>query len=242
MDITQFKHNKGAALSALRVLPDHSVMAVKPVTMCFPKRFEESGLAEVYDEVSCIGLVGVMSGGYYACFGGLAKFIFQPGDVSETVINGTPYVVMEFEPGETVIQSLLVPIDPLITYDFFLEFIKFARIPWYIDYEKILEIIDESGSVTGSSSGSSPQVIRVILSLTCRDPNNPDLEFRYSPLLKDPNAKPLVIGMNNPGQLLTGTFARFSGGYLSDNTIAALQEGPTEITVLEEILKGLPDE
>lgn len=242
MDIAHLEHDKGYILNSIRTLSDNSVIATRKVDVFFPKRFEDHNLAEIYDTIRCIGLVGIVAGNKYACLGVLTRFAFSAGDVSETNINGDTYVVMHFEPGETIIESLLVPADPLITYDYFLEFIKFARIPWYIDFEKLLDVIDESRVIAGSFSGSCAQVIRVLLSLTCRDPDNPDVEFRYGNNISNPNVKPLIIGMNNPGQLLTGTFARFSGGYLADNTIAGIQEGPTEITELEKILKGIVDE
>lgn len=242
MDVSQLQHDKEYILSSLKTLSDHSVIATRKIEIFFPKKFEEHNLAEIYDSVSCIGLVGIVANNKYACLGVLSKFTFLAGDVSELNINGEAYVSMKFEPGETIIETLYVPADPLITYDYFLEFIKFSRIPWYIDFETLLSVIDESKQVAGSFSGSCAQVIRVLLSLTCRDPDNPDVEFRYGNNINNFNVKPLIIGMNNPGQLLTGTFARFSGGYLSDNTIAGIQEGPTEITELEKILKGIVDD
>lgn len=242
MDVSTLQFDKAAIYQALDIQPDHSIIAKKPITVCFPKQFERAGLAEVYDVVNCVGIVGLISEGKYCCLGVLGRFNFTPAVIAEELVDGNMYVFMHFEPGETVLASLYIPIDALIVYDYFLECTKYARIPWYLDFEKFLSIIDESVGIVGTPTGSSAQVIRVIYALTCRDPNNPDIAFRYSDSLNDPSVKPLVIGMNNPSQLLTGTFARYSGGYLSDNVIAGLLEGQSEVSQLEEILKGIPNE
>lgn len=242
MDISKLTFNKNVIISSFRILPNGSAVATRPMVVCFPKRFEEAGYAEIYDKITCIGMVGIIVGNQYACLGVLASFTFLSADVSETLINGIPHYLLGFEEGETVIENMTVPVNPLTSYDFYIEFIKYARIPWYSTYEKVLAVMDEGKPVTGRSNGNSAQVLRVPLSLTCRDPDNPEIPFRYGKNLENPNKEPLIIGINNPGQLLTGTFARFSGGYLSDNTIAGIEETPSEMTALEEVLKGIPNE
>lgn len=242
MDIAQLQHDPAAIERALTPQPDHSVIAKVPLKIYFPKRFEEAKLAEIYDKVTSIGLVGVVVGNKYACLGVLANLTFHPGDIAEEMIDGVPFVVLTFEAGETVIENLVVTKNALMVASFCEEFIKYARIPWYIGYEHILQIIDESPSFLGFSPASSPQVLRVIVSLTARDPVDPDVSYRYGKHLNDRSKPPMLIGMNNPGDLLSGTFARFSGGYLNDNIIAGLQEEPEEMQRLEEIFKGIPDE
>jgi hypothetical protein len=76
--------------------------------------------------------------------------------------------------------------------------------------------------------------------LTGRDPNDLDIPFRYSPLMKDPSAKPRIIGINNPGQLLNSTFSRLASGYMSDNIISGILNPDTKVTDLEEVIRGLP--
>lgn len=241
MDVKTLTRRPDVIKQVFTTLPDESVIANKTISLCFPKRFEEAGLAEVYESIRCIGMVGVISGDSFASIASLGQFEFTPGDVVENRIEGETYVWMTFEKGEQVIRSLHIPVDALLTYDYMNEFTKYGRIPWYLDYEHVLSVIDESAYVTGSRTGDTAQAVRVLYSITCRDPTNPDVAFRYGKGLEDPTVKPLVIGMNNPSQLLTGTFARFSGGYLADNTIAGLQEDASEMTAIESILRGVPD-
>lgn len=240
MDIEKLKKDTGRIMSALSFMPDKSVVALKKLTVCFPKRFEQSNLAEIGDTVHSILMLGVIVGDSYAFFGGMSKVTLKPGDIYEETINNDRYFMLDFEPGDVVIESLTVPMDANIGYYYYLEFTKYARIPWYFNEEDLLSVYDEAKFYTGKAMGTCNQAIRVFYSLVCRDPINLDIPFRYSPSFKDPNVKPRIIGINNPGQLLNSTFSRLASGYMSDNIVSGILNPDTKVTSLEEVFRGLP--
>lgn len=242
MDVSHLKKDLVRALSALTTLADGSVIANKPLKICFPKRFEENGFAVVGEDVSCVAMVGLIVDDCYASIAALTRFNFEPVDIEETVINGDRYVVMGFEAGEKVIDRLQAAVENMMGYQYYMEFCKYCNIPWYLDFEVILSVLDEAGFYTGKAISEANQTLRVLYSMTCREPGNTDVAFRYSPLLSNLNVQPEVIGVNNPGQLLTGVFSRFSGGYIGENTSAALLEGDTQISEIEKVYKGILDE
>lgn len=238
MDISNLVRNKRAVLSTLSMLPDRSVIATKKLSITIPKRFERSNLCEVTEKVVCVGAVGIVVDNYYAPQCVLARLTYTSGDIEETVINGEKYYLLNFLPGETVIERMRVATESLIGYQFYMEFKKYGRLPWYLEYEDVNSALDEAKYYTGKSTSNSAQALRVIDSLTCRDPDNPDLSFRYGKSIDDLNKRPVVIGVNNPGQLLTGAFARMGGGYTDENTTAALLENNVDTTDIEKVLKG----
>jgi hypothetical protein len=240
IEVEKLKKDLGRINSALKTMPDGSVIALKKLTVCFPKRFEQSNLAEISETVTCIMMLGVIVDDYFGFFGGMVKVVLKPGDIHEETIKNDRYYMLEFEPGDIVIESLTVPMDSNIGYYYYLEFTKYARIPWYIDSDGLLSVYDEAKFYTGKSMGTCNQAIRVLYSLTGRDPNDLDIPFRYSPLMKDPSAKPRIIGINNPGQLLNSTFSRLASGYMSDNIISGILNPDTKVTDLEEVIRGLP--
>jgi len=240
MEIEKLKKDVGRVMTALTFMPDKSVVAAKKLTVCFPKRFEQSNLAEISDTVHAILMLGVIVDDCYAYFGGMTKVTLKPGDIYEETINNDRYFMLEFEPGDVVIESLTVPMDANIGYYYYLEFTKYARIPWYINDEDLLSVYDEAKFYTGKSMGTSNQAIRVLYSLTARDPMNLDVPFRYSPQLKNPAVRPRIIGINNPGQLLNSTFSRLASGYMNDNIISGILNPDTKVTNLEEVIRGLP--
>jgi len=240
MEIEKLKRDRERVLAALRVLPDGSLVALKKLTVCFPKRFEQSNLAEVANTVTSILMLGIVVGDCYAFLGGMTKVTLKPGDIYEETIKNDRYYMLDFEPGDTVIQSLTVPMDANISYYYYLEFTKYARISWYFDESDLLSVYDEAKFYTGKSMGACNQAVRVLYALTQRDPNNLDIPFRYSPAIKDLNVKPRIIGINNPGQLLNSTFSRLASGYMADNIISGILNQDTKVTSLEEVIRGLP--
>lgn len=242
IDITQLKHDKGLIKSALRVMPDGSVIATKKLKCCFPKRWEQNNLAEIADVVTTILMVGVIVGDSYAMLGGLTRVVMKPGEISEATWDDTRYYVLDFEPGEVVIENMTIPQDSNIGYYYYVEFTKYARVPWYCSVASLLAVYDAAKFYTGKAFGASNQCIRVLYALTMRDSKNLDIPFRYSPDLTSPNGKPKVIGINNPGQLLNSTFSRLSSGYMSDNIIGGILNPDKKVTDLEEVIRGLPAE
>lgn len=242
MELEKLKHDIGLVGSALKVMPDKSVIALKKLTVCFPKRFEQSNLAEIADTVHTILMCGVIVGESYGFLGGLTKVTMKPGDIYEETIGNDRYYMLGFEPGDVVIESLTVPMDSNIGYYYYLEFTKYARIPWYLNEEQLLSVYDEAKFYTGKSMGTSNHAIRVLYSLVCRDPKNLDVPFRYSSQLADLTVKPRIIGINNPGQLLNSTFSRLASGYMSDNIVSGILNPDTKVTTMEEVFRGLPSQ
>lgn len=240
MEIDTLKKDIGLIRSALKVMPDRSVVATKRLKVCFPKGFEKGNLAEITDTVRTIMMLGVIVDKSYCFLGGIGRITLHPGDIYEETIKNDRYFILEFEPGETVIESLTIPQDSNIGYSYYVEFTKYARIPWYCTEEDILAVYDESEFYTGKSMGSSNQAVRVLYSLVNRSRSNLDIPFRYSPELNDITQRPRVIGINNPGQLLNSTFSRLASGYMNDNINAGLLNPDTKVTQLEEVIRGLP--
>lgn len=241
-DITQLKHDKGLIKSALKLMPDGSLVALRKLRCCFPKNWEKNNLAEISDVVTTILMVGVIVGDSYSMLGGMTRVVMKPGEITEESIGDTRYYFLDFEPGEVVIENMTIPQDSNIGYYYYIEFTKYARTPWYCTPASLLAVYDNAKFYTGKAFGTSNQCIRVLYALTMRDPKNLDIPWRYSPDLNSPTGKPKVIGINNPGQLLNSTFSRLSSGYMSDNIISGILNPDTKVTDLEEIIRGLPAE
>lgn len=244
MDISNLKYDPGQISSALVKMPDKSVVTKKSIKIVFPKRFEDTNFASIGEEVSCVGMFGVIvEDKYYAPIGVLMRFVFEARDIDETVIEGDRYYVLSFEPSETVVKRLVSAVESMLGYYYYMEFSKYANIPWYLTFEKVLAVLDEAKYYTGKETAQTNQALRVLYTLTCRDPYDQDIPFRYSKHLEDLSVKPKIIGINNPGQLLTDVFSRFSGGYMNENITAALMDDKVrDATDVEKILKGIPNE
>lgn len=225
---------------AFTTLPDNSVIANRYLEIYIPKRFVDNGMATVSDKVTTAAVLGlVIPGECYAPLVALMDITLLPLNIRESNIKGVPYLILEFEKGDTVIESLEVIQDPNKPYFYMLEFYYYAKIAWYMSHREVEGLFDNAKAECGGDVGSSFQVPRVLTSIMFRDPDNPDQPYRYSKAISE-GRPPLIVGLNNGSMLIDGTFAKISSGYLQDNTVAAIVNPDTKVTDYERIMRGIP--
>lgn len=225
---------------AITVLPDKSVIANRRLDVYVPKRFADNGMATVSDKVHTAAVLGlVIPGESYAPLIALMDITLVPLNIREASIAGVPYLILEFEKGDTVFESLEVIQDPNKPYAFMLEFYYYAKIPWYVNHLDVLGLFDNAKAECGAEVGSSLQVVRVLTSIMFRDPDDPFKAYRYSEAAKE-GRPPLIMGLNNGSVLIDGTFAKITSGYLQDNTLAAIVNPDDKVTDYEMIMRGIP--
>ena len=225
---------------ALTELPDGSVIANRYLEIYLPRRFVDNGMAAVSDKVTTAAVLGlVIPGECYAPLVALMDITLLPLNIREVNIKGVPYLVLEFEEGDTVIESLEVIQDSNKPYFYMLEFYYYAKITWYMSHREVEGLFDNAKAECGVDVGSTFQVPRVLTSIMFRDPDNPDQPYRYSKAITE-GRPPLIVGLNNGSMLIDGTFAKISSGYLQDNTVAAIVNPDTKVTDYERIMRGIP--
>lgn len=241
MEVKDLKLDPNKISSVYTELEDGSVVANRSFEVYIPKRFTENGLAEVSDVVETTAVLGiVIPGECYAPLTALMKITLCPASIRDVSIEGVKYLVMEFEEGDTFIRNVDVPLDANTPFYYHMEFLVYAKIPWYVDKDTLTALFDSAGADLGKRVGSSPQVTRVINALQFRDPDNLDNVYRNSKAMID-GREPVIVGINNSSMLIDGTFAKLSGGYLNDNMLSAIINPDDKVTDLEKIIKGVPE-
>lgn len=242
MDVKNLKHDPALIKTLYTVQSDKSVTVNRDFEVHIPKRFVENGMAVVGDTVETAAVLGlVIPGVAYAPLVALLDVILKPLSIREAAIDGSQYLILEFTKGDTFIESLETIQDPNKAYAFSLEFNVYAKVPWYVSKDVLTGIFDNAKSECGTTVGTSPQVARVNNALMFRDPDNLDNSYRNSKAMLE-GREPVIVGLNNSAMLISGTFPKTTGGYLRDNTLAAIINPDTKVTDLEKIIKGVPHE
>lgn len=104
----------------------------------------------------------------------------KPGEVDETsgknlsLDNTEPsdYVLLKFKKGDEVVSDIRVPQDISNVEMFFKMMIITAKIPTTIPYDKLWELFYESAKLNGLNYGLNIQLICLLISRICRDPND----------------------------------------------------------------------
>lgn len=240
MDISGLKHDRAKIRKAYTVNDDGSVTANRYLEAYIPKRFVENGMALIGDKVFTTLMVGlVIPGECYAPWIAIVDVTMAPSAMREVRVNGSQYIVMEFEEGDTLIENLRYIQDPNKNYDYFMEFDQYAKLPWYVSDKMFTALYDHAGKQSGSVVGGTPQHMRIYASVMMRDPDNLDNAYRHSKAMLE-GRPPVIVGLNNKSMLVDGTFAKLTSGYLQDNTVGAIINPDDKVTDLEKIIKGVP--
>lgn len=253
MDVTELIRDKDRILKVLKELEDGSVVCLEPIKAYIPKRFEDKGFAELGKYVDTYAVIGlVLNDKYYCSISAMTSYQLMPAfyrTINLTIpslnaknqVVKEPYIEMEFEKGDTLISTLISVIQPELPYYFFSEFLWLSKIPWYLDRREISQLFDLSKSQTKAVVGSKPQVLRLINSYAFRDPDSFKNPYRYSEAMKH-NEIPLISSCNNRALLVEGTIFKLMSRELNKNIVASLLEKDNQVTELEEIVKGSPDD
>ena len=242
MDVSSLKRDTAKIHTIYTEQPDGSVIANRDFEVYIPKRFTENGMATIGDVVETVAVMGlVIPGECYAPLVALLNLTLVPLAMREESVKGVRYIVLEFTKGDTFIANATTLQEPNQPYFYFMEFLVYAKIPWYMSQGDLTGLFDNAKQESGDTVGSSPQVMRIFNSIMLRDPDNPDNPYRYSKAMLE-NRPPMIVGMNNTSMLIEGVFPKITGGYLQDNTLAAIVNPDTRVTDLEMIIRGIPYE
>lgn len=242
MGVEQLRREEGKVFraKALTQLKDGSVIANKKMEIYLPKKFVDNGMATITDKVDTNAVLGlVLPGECYAPLVAMLDVTLTPIGIHESNVLGTQYMVLEFEEGDTVIESVQVIQDPSKPAIFLAEFYDYGRIPWYLGKQEVMGLFDNASAECGRSVGSTRQVSRILTSTMFRDPDDASKPYRYSQAMKE-GRPPLIMGLNNGPMLIDGTFSKITGGYLRDNTLSAIVNPDTKVTDYERIMRGVP--
>lgn len=244
IDIKELKRDGLAIRKALITLDDNSVVIDEDCLVYIPKRFLEGELgsqspSSATINVSCVLGVVFPSRKVYSPITAIVRVNMEPFSIDEESIKGTDYYVLSFNKGDTFFESLYCIEDSQLGYAYYMEFNYYAKIPWYLNRDDLSSLFDNAKDETGNATGSVPQVIRVMNGVQFRDPDNLDTPYSNSKAM-DEGKEPYITGLSNSAMLVDGTFSKVMGGYLQDNTVAAIVNPDTKVTDLENLIKGVP--
>lgn len=238
MNVTELEHNPVKVEKALTRLEDGSVIANRRLLIYLSQRFVKNGLAEITDFVFTAPVLGiVIPDEAYTCFISMLRLKMYPSDMQEVNIDDTRYVVMEFFKGDTVFESTQSSIDPNMPYFYFMEFINYAKIPWFMNYRAHSSLFDSAPFELGKKVGATPQVMRMLSSIIYRDPDNIENPYRGSKAMKE-GREPIIVGLNNPSMLINDSFSRYFGGYLDDNILANIIKPNDKVSEFDKLIRG----
>lgn len=239
MNINSLVRNKDAVFDAIMVTKDGRMIAKKPITVTFPVAYEEKHLATIASDVLVVGLFGLVVDGYYATCNVLSKVKFSPSEIDRININDTPYYLLKFEKGATMVENMNLVKDNTLGYYVYNYVIAQGKVPWYYSALDLLNLFHTSAKYSGVTYGTNHMATELIAAMIMRSKDDINTYWRQNTksiddVLKNP---PEFIPLRNVMFGARNTTAKLMGAYLNEGMKSAIMY-PSETTEsVEELLR-----
>jgi hypothetical protein len=226
--------------ACLKELPDHRLVALKPVKIYVPTRFNERNLATIGTEVHIVGIYGiVVEDQYYGSSTVNAMMRIEPTSIMRILIDGEEFFEFYFEAGATVISStMLVKLDTLC-YRIYDEIYAKGKVPWYLSYPQAGRLFETAKKHAGANLGQNQEVTELIGSIIARDENDRHKQYRSTvksqeDLLRRP---PVYIPMRSVQYAANNTLNKLAGSYFGEAVVSALVTPSDRTERIESLLR-----
>lgn len=181
MDVTKLKRDASRIKASLKALGDGSIVTTKPLQIHIPARYFEKNLASTGNETYIVGhFTYVDPDGFYAVNRTNSMHRIAPITQFKYTHNNVDYIVYEFPKGSTVIENVELVVDTDLPYDVFVFFIDQAIIPWYMSYDDLGRLFENSPRYANFRVGANVSVFESMVATIARNPKDLNQYFRQT--------------------------------------------------------------
>lgn len=238
LDISKLTKNENIIKQKFKVVKDMT-LTTDDLSIVFPVDYTNRYLAALdeYVEVVCIFAILDNKGNYASTLAPI-KQRFYPSNIEVVNIEGVKYYKLDFSKNGVFFNSNKGIQTMNFVYDLFNMFILLGKVPWYVDYISLSNLIAESSKYNGNNIGNDVFIMELIASIITKYKDNPDISYRHVVnTLKDIKDKQVTYkGLDNHIFNVETTSSRLIGGHLEDNLIAGIIDPTTNNTKIENIL------
>lgn len=241
MDHRQLVRDPGKVQANLRELEDGRLVTIKGCKIVIPARFTERNLAFVGIETKIVGIYAmIFEDQFYAVSNACAMLDLTPSSTTKVSFDGDEYYEFTFDPGATVIPSLLLVKTDTLTYSIYDELLAKGRAPWYMSDVDLCHLFDTAVYHAGANIGQQHEVTELIVSLISRDAEDRTKYFRHT--LQTPDdlktKKPVSIPLNSVTFAPANTLSKLTGGHAANDGLLSALATPTErVERIEALLR-----
>ena len=232
------EHKKKLTDYMIKLKPDGLVSDHSGIIKAYiPQRYEIHDLYLLGEYTSVLGIFQIEVEGepnFYNLF--LPALIeMQPSTIlpwHSTQIE-EDYFVLTFRKGDVFIKSLSVLKQSYILGKMFKEFVTNGHMPPWLTYDQMATVFDKAQIVTGVKLPVPHACFEMIAAHCCRDPNHPNIKYRYSNM-KD---KPLFLGLRDVTNVRDTVTSRIVGSYFMDGVNASIVNQSEHRSEVEDLLR-----
>lgn len=240
MDVRKLIRDPQAIKSQLKKQPDNTVITNKGCKIYIPARFTERNLADLGVENYIVGMFAMTVDDTYYSFCNINALIHvTPDSINKVNIEGEDYYELVFLKGSVVIKNTVLVMNDVLIFRIYDEFMSKGNIPWYMNYEDAGKMFETAGKHGGTSVGSNPEVVEMLIATIFRDAKNRNISLRTIIHSKEDlkNKKYVTIPLRSVAYAASNTTNKLAGSYFSVGLTSALVNPAERTEKIEAILR-----
>jgi len=239
IDITKYKRDRDKIFKSLLFKKD-TVIAKEDLYIMFPKKYIDLGLGVIDNTVEVYGVISISNDkDSYAIWTVPAIVTVTPSSIEVVDINDEDYYRLTVMKNDPVFDTLSVVVKSEMSYETFNMLLVKGNVPWYVGYEDLLTIFKMLPKYTSGDMTPYMTIIKVMIGVSARDGDNPNIPFRKSLKSKADslNKKIYWAGLNNVYYTFSSTASKVFGSYMKAGMISAIIKPEKQATKLENIIR-----
>lgn len=234
--------NKEAVINAIMETEDGRLVAKQDLIVTFPSSYVEHKLALIADDVTVVAMIGIIVGNQYGIIRSTARMIFSPSSRDTEKVGDEVYYMLKFNKGDTIVKNTRLLSEEQLPYWVYREFIALGHVPWYFDYDDLLQYQDLTKKYCLVKLGASSSIRELIASFVGKNPEN--LRENYIAAINceadKEKIKPVFVGLNKIQLSADTTITKVVGPYFEDGVAAAVTSpiaDDSEVDIIERTLR-----
>jgi hypothetical protein len=228
MDTSKLKHNASAIKNKIKTSKE-GVVATEDLTILFPKRFLDKDMASIDATVHYPGIAIIVdSDNNYSKMNIPNKLETEASVIEDVTIDGTTYLSITVTKDTFLFTTLSVVQDTDLLFQLLDEFIMKGNIPFYMEYEDVLNIFLNSREYLDNGIADNHIGFSILVSITARDADNNYYRTSDKGVLK-------YVGLSNPTLGSKHTFTKLTRSHLKKGMVSAINNPEETGTIHNEV-------
>jgi hypothetical protein len=217
---------------SIKSIGDNRLMTSEKTIIEFPKYYEDKGLLKIEKTVTLYAIFAIIIDNKYSV------------SLIPTTINTKPLLINEVEREDgiyyqfiygkntAIIDNMITIRNKLLSYDLFDSFFMLNKIPWFMEYEDMLRILDNLPKYGESNLGANLISNEIIVSFITRQRQDPIKFYR-----QDTSKEHMYVDLNDVFYSVMSNVSRLGGSYFNDSLISAINQKEKEPTKLTNLVR-----
>ncbi|EKD89578.1 MAG: hypothetical protein ACD_33C00041G0005 [uncultured bacterium] len=213
-------------------IKDGKIYTKKKAFIEFPKYYENKELLTIETNIFLYGVFAIIIDDKYSVSTIPTMLQTNPVIIEEFIKDDVEFIRFIYGKDSVIIDNTSIVRNKILSYKIFESFYVNGNVPWYIEYEDLVKILDNMPHYADSNIGSSHIANEVICSFITRVKENKTIFHRL-----DAKKEYSYVDLTNIYYSAISTLNKCAGSYFSDGLVSAIVQKEVKPTKLENLVR-----